>query len=67
MSRADDELDAERRLAMLSRAERLLVEEELPVVPLFVFPNTMAIKPHVGGLYPNPRLMFLFRHVFLSK
>jgi len=66
LRRAANETDASRRLGLLAEAERILVLEQLPALPLHQHTNLMAISPRIGGLYPNPRLIFPFRYVFVK-
>ena len=72
--RYDDLLDQARRLrdpaaraALLRRAEAIIVEEEFPILPILHYVSTIAIKPHVKGLHPNPRLWFPFRTITLDR
>lgn len=53
---AERELDAAKRLAILHRAEQMIVEEELPVLPLFFYLNHYMYDPHkVSGITSHPR------------
>ncbi len=63
LKRSDGITDAGARLALLSEAERLLVEDEAGVLPLYQYTQLLAIKPGLQGLHPNPRLLFLFDQV----
>jgi len=47
--------DAARRLAILAEAERYLIEEQVPVVPLFTYVMVNAWRSDVVGVYSNPR------------
>ena len=53
---AANEPDAARRLATLSEAEKYLVEDQVPLLPLFTYVTVWAWRPEVIGIYPNPRL-----------
>jgi oligopeptide transport system substrate-binding protein len=56
MDEAADESDASKRLAMLAEAERMLVEDELPLVPLFQYVQVYLYDPHrVTGISSHPR------------
>src|SRR5690606_5579008 len=44
---------AELRMALLSEAERMLVNEEFPVVPIYFYVNSGMVSPKVKGLYPT--------------
>jgi oligopeptide transport system substrate-binding protein len=56
MDAAADETDAAKRMAILSEAERYLVEEEMPVVPLFQYEQLYLFDPHrLTGISAHPR------------
>lgn len=53
---AQNETDASARLAILSRAEALIVEEELPLFPIFHYAQIYLFDAHkVSGITPHPR------------
>ncbi len=58
------ESDPAKRLAILSGAERVLMEEELPMVPIFHYANLVMFNAHeLSGPNPHPRTIeniFLF-------
>lgn len=50
------ELDPEKRMEMLAEAERILIEEDLPLVPVFVYANVQLFdSAKVTGLTSHPR------------
>ncbi|MEX2218738.1 MAG: peptide ABC transporter substrate-binding protein [Phycisphaerales bacterium] len=56
LDRANGERDAAKRLAILSEAERMLVEEELPMVPIFRYANFFLFDPdRISGISAHPR------------
>ncbi|MFG0244830.1 MAG: peptide ABC transporter substrate-binding protein [Phycisphaerales bacterium JB052] len=56
LDRASIELDPVKRMAMLSEAERILVEEDLPLVPIFHYATIYMFDPHkITGLSTHPR------------
>lgn len=56
LDRARDELDSTKRMAMLSEAERMLVEDDLPLVPIFHYATIYMFDPHkITGLSTHPR------------
>jgi ABC-type oligopeptide transport system substrate-binding subunit len=67
MSRAAATVDASVRADLLSRAEALILQEDCPILPIFHFVETIAIKPYVEGLYPNARLWFPFKHLKVRR
>lgn len=53
---AATELDAQRRMVILAEAERILVEEDLPLIPIFIYNNVVMFdSAKVTGLTPHPR------------
>lgn len=56
LDRAGVEMDPARRMALLAEAERILVEEDLPLLPLFTYANVQMFDPdRVTGLTTHPR------------
>lgn len=56
LDRARVELDQVKRMAMLSEAERILIEEDLPLVPIFHYATIYMFDPHkITGLSTHPR------------
>lgn len=56
LDRAADEADPVRRYAILAEAERLLVEDELPFIPIHHYNQVYMFDPHkVSGVSPHPR------------
>lgn len=50
---AASEMDAARRWAMYREAQRLLTEEDVPIVPLFTHVQNVLVKPWVKGFDLN--------------
>lgn len=67
LTRAATEIDPGRRLQLLAEAEALLINNEFPALPLYQYTNLLAVKPHVQGLHPNPRLAFPFRYLSVQR
>jgi oligopeptide transport system substrate-binding protein len=56
MQKADNEGDAAKRLAILSEAEKLVVEEDVPLLPLFQYTQMYFFDPHkLTGISSHPR------------
>ncbi|MBL4697245.1 MAG: peptide ABC transporter substrate-binding protein [Phycisphaerales bacterium] len=56
LDRAATELDSDLRMELLSQAERILVEEDLPLIPIFHYATIYMFDPHkVTGLSTHPR------------
>lgn len=50
------ERDPAKRMAILAEAERILVEEDLPLIPIFFYSNVRLFdSARVTGLTPHPR------------
>ncbi len=53
---ANLETDPEKRMAMLSEAERMIMDEDLPMVPLFHYAHVyMFNASKLSGINPHPR------------
>lgn len=56
LDRASVEFDPEQRMSLLSEAERILVEEDVPLVPIFHYATIYMFDPHkITGLSTHPR------------
>lgn len=56
LDQAAVELDPEARMALLTEAERITMEEDLPMVPLFHYMTVYLFDPdRLSGLNPHPR------------
>ncbi|MBL9031828.1 MAG: peptide ABC transporter substrate-binding protein [Phycisphaerae bacterium] len=56
LDKAADEPDPAARLAILGEAERVLVERDLPLLPIFRYNQVMLFNAHrVSGVTPHPR------------
>ena len=58
LDRAEREADPTRRFAILQRAERMIVEEEVPILPIFQYVQFYLYDPDVlSGVSEHPRLV----------
>ncbi|TVQ61702.1 MAG: peptide ABC transporter substrate-binding protein [Phycisphaerales bacterium] len=56
LDRASDEADPEARMRMLEEAERILMEEDVPMAPIFFYSTIYMFDPdRVGGVSAHPR------------
>ncbi len=56
LDRANDEMDPAKRMAILRDAERILVEEDLPFIPICHYVNVVAFDPdRLSGITSHPR------------
>lgn len=67
LERAAHELDPARRMKLLSEAETYIMDEQIPIVPLFGYVTVFAWRPEVTGIYPNPRLQFPMQYIAVSR
>jgi oligopeptide transport system substrate-binding protein len=49
---AAEEVDKEKRMKMLERAERILMDE-MPIIPIYFYNSKNMVKPYVRGWYNN--------------
>ncbi|MBC7771611.1 MAG: peptide ABC transporter substrate-binding protein, partial [Pyrinomonadaceae bacterium] len=56
LDEANGEADAAKRLEILSRAEKIIIEEDLPLVPIFNYVNVYMFDPNkLTGISSHPR------------
>lgn len=56
MDEAAAEVNVEKRMALLARAERMIVEEDLPLIPIFQYVEVYLFDPHkMTGVSSHPR------------
>ncbi|HTO56014.1 MAG TPA: peptide ABC transporter substrate-binding protein [Myxococcota bacterium] len=63
VERAAREADPGERQQLYDQAQRLLLEEDVPIVPLFVTSANFAVQPRVKGFVPSPMDLFFFEQV----
>lgn len=66
LQQAEIEPDAQKRLALLSQAEQILVNE-VPIIPLYHYVNKYVMKDNVKGIPLNPRNMVVFKKVTAGR
>lgn len=65
LTQAAAEADPGKRFALLAQAERLLVEDELPLLPLYQYADGYIFDPQkIAGLEANVRLLTQFKYVY---
>ena len=55
--RAGLEADPAKRMALFREAETILVEQEMPILPIYYFVTTEMFRPSVKGIHQNVRGM----------
>jgi oligopeptide transport system substrate-binding protein len=63
VQRAAREPDTEERQRLYDEAQRILCEEDVPIVPLFVAAANFAVKPRVHGFRPTAMDLYFFEQV----
>jgi oligopeptide transport system substrate-binding protein len=64
---AAEALDPARRMQFFQRAETILVENEVPILPLYHYVGTMLVRSHVKGWQPNLRNDILFQDLWIER
>ncbi|HLD73650.1 MAG TPA: peptide ABC transporter substrate-binding protein [Bdellovibrionota bacterium] len=61
------EQDLTKRLKLYKKAQEILLEEGVAIVPLFVSSLNYLVKPHVKGLWMNSMERFILKKISLEK
>jgi len=65
---AEAELDPHRRMLKLAEAERFLVNEGLPLLPIYHEVDVCAFDPdRIKNLYLTPRMMTVMHTIEVTK
>ena len=67
LNQSQRELDPQRRNHLFQRMERLLVEDECPIMPLYIYVNKGMISPRVAGWYENLRDIHPLKSIYIEK
>lgn len=67
LAAASDETDAARRMLILQSAERLVMEQDCPVLPVLHPTELIAVGSRVSGIHSNSRMWFPFRYVSVTR
>jgi oligopeptide transport system substrate-binding protein len=65
-AQATREPDPAKRLALLSKAEGILLDE-VPIIPMYYYLNTYLHGDHVKGIEPNPKNMQNFKALYVER
>jgi len=60
---AAETLDPARRNDLLKEAEDILVNQELPIMPVFFYANLSLLRPRVKGFHQNARNLHPFKNL----
>jgi oligopeptide transport system substrate-binding protein len=67
MEQAADTQNRQERLRILAQAENLLLQHEMPILPLFYRVDTLAFRPNVKGLYTNARDTHPLKYIYIER
>ena len=63
---AEKEVDEAKRLVLLQRAEQIL-NEQLPIIPMYYYMSKNMVKPHVRGFYNNLLDFHPLYHLWIDR
>lgn len=67
MRQASECRNQKQRFEILAKAEKMLVQEQVPFLPVYYYVNLLAYREHVKGLYLNAREMHPFKYIYVDK
>ncbi|MBA3707946.1 MAG: peptide ABC transporter substrate-binding protein [Planctomycetes bacterium] len=59
--------DPAKRLVLLQRLERILVEEQFPIMPIYIYVNKGMLRERVHGWYDNVRDLHPFQYMWIEE
>lgn len=63
---AGKETDRTKRFALLKEAETILVEQELPILPIYIYVNQGLLKEKVNGWFENVRDVHPLKYIWVE-
>ena len=63
---AGDTVDMERQADIFRRAEAILIEEEMPVAPVYYYVSASLVRDRVKGYVPNPLNRIAFEDLWID-
>ncbi len=67
MHQAAAELDQHQRMALYAQAEKIVLEDDAAVLPLYNYAEHLMIAPQVQGAWPNQMGYLILKQVLVSK
>jgi oligopeptide transport system substrate-binding protein len=67
IAKAAAETEPEQRRKMYDEAQRILTEQDVPIMSLFIHMQNLLIKPYVKGLKLNAMELLYLKYVWLSR
>lgn len=65
LEQAREERDPQRRLKILEKAERILMDE-VPAIPIYQYVSQNLVRPYVRGFYDNPKDFHPLKHIWVD-
>jgi len=63
----ETETDSEKRMRLFYEAEKILVEKEVPIIPLYYAVSEEMYRPNVKGIYSNFRNVHPFKYIYIER
>lgn len=67
LARTRREQDVKKRFELFRQMERILVEKECPIIPIYRYVNTGLLAEDVWGWYPNVRNQHPFKYMWKGE
>jgi oligopeptide transport system substrate-binding protein len=68
IARAAQERDQKKRMAFFREAERILVVEEMPIMPIYFYVSLNLYDANrIGGIYPNPLDEHPLKYIYIKN
>ncbi len=55
--------DPQERLNILSKAEQIIIQDEMPIIPMYHYVNIEAFRPGIKGIYINANQRHPFKYI----
>jgi len=67
MEQAAATLVPQQRMKLLAQAENLLLQDQMPIMPIYYYVNVHAFRPNVKGLYTNARDTHPLKYIYVER
>ena len=57
----------EERMKLLHKAEKILIEDEVPITPIYHYVSKTMVSPRVKGWTPNLRSLISFKNLYIEE
>lgn len=64
---AAKEPNPQKRVVNYNEAQKILTEQEHPIIPLFMEAQNLLLKPYVKGFRPNAMAILILKHIHFRK